>query len=49
MDMTTTDTWWETIFEGNLSSGINKERLVDLEEENFLYFDEVQQIEEPIH
>ena len=38
--MTTTETWWETIFEGNLSLGINKERFAELEEENFLYFDE---------
>jgi len=49
MDMTTTDTWWETIFEGNLSSGINKERLVELEEENFLYFDEEKQLQVPTH
>lgn len=38
--MTTTETWWEEIFEGNLSLGINKERLTELEEENFLYFEE---------
>jgi len=38
--MTTTETWWETIFEGDLSLGINKERSAELEEENFLYFDE---------
>ena len=37
--MTTTETWWEEIFEGNLSLGINKERLTELEEENFLYFE----------
>lgn len=37
--MTTTETWWEEIFEGNLSLGINKERLAELEEENFLYFE----------
>lgn len=41
--MTTTETWWEEIFEGNLSLGINKERLDELEEENFLYFE----VEEP--
>lgn len=38
--MTTTGTWWEDIFEGNLSLGINKEKLAELEEENFLYFEE---------
>lgn len=38
--MTTTGTWWEEIFEGNLSLGINKERLFELEEENLLYFEE---------
>ncbi len=47
--MTTTDTWWEAIFEGNLSLGINKERLVELEEENFLYFDEEKQRQEQAH
>ncbi|VDG97302.1 Uncharacterised protein [Lysinibacillus sphaericus] len=36
--MTTTDTWWETIFEGNLAAGLNKERMNELEEEHFLYF-----------
>ncbi|MCM3742647.1 hypothetical protein M3193_00710 [Sporosarcina luteola] len=37
--MTTTETWWETIFEGNLSLGLNKERVTDLDNETFLYFD----------
>lgn len=37
--MKTTDTWWEEIFAGNLSHGINKERVEELEEENFLYFE----------
>ena len=48
--MTTTETWWEEIFEGNLSLGINKERLAELEDENFLYF-EAEEIEneEPLH
>jgi hypothetical protein len=38
--MITTETWWETIFEGHLAHGINKERFVEYDEENFLYFDE---------
>ncbi|MHA6258511.1 hypothetical protein ACXYMX_01240 [Sporosarcina sp. CAU 1771] len=38
--MTTTETWWETIFEGDLSFGINKERFTELEDEDFLYFEE---------
>lgn len=37
--MPTTETWWETIFEGNLSLGLNKERVSDLDNETFLYFD----------
>lgn len=41
MDMTTTETWWETIFEGNLSLGLNKERISDLEDETFLYYGEM--------
>ena len=36
--MKTDNTWWETIFTGSLELGINKERLDELEEENFLYF-----------
>lgn len=40
--MPTTETWWETIFEGDLSFGINKDRFAELEEENFLYFDETE-------
>ncbi|WOV86291.1 hypothetical protein QWT69_10090 [Sporosarcina oncorhynchi] len=39
--MTTTETWWETIFEGNLSLGLNKERISDLEDETFLYYGEM--------
>lgn len=38
--MTTTGTWWEEIFEGNLAFGLNKDRLAELEEESFLYFEE---------
>ncbi len=47
--MTTTENWWETIFEGNLSLGINKDRLTDLEKENFLYFEEEEKFQEQIH
>lgn len=49
--MTTTETWWEDIFEGNLALGINKERLAELEDENFLYFEEeeVEVTEEQFH
>ena len=46
--MTTTETWWETIFEGDLVHGINKERCVDLDEENFLYFNDKEQEQDPI-
>lgn len=48
MVMTTTETWWETIFEGPLSLGINKERLNELDEEHFLYFEPTETIEEPV-
>ncbi|WP_252503781.1 hypothetical protein [Sporosarcina sp. Marseille-Q4943] len=44
--MTTTDTWWETIFEGNLSLGLNKERITDLDNETFLYFDQQHEMEQ---
>lgn len=36
--MTATETWWENLFEGDLSLGIDPERLVELEDETFLYF-----------
>lgn len=36
--MTTTETWYETIFEGDLAIGFDKERMSELEEEHFLYF-----------
>lgn len=36
--MRTTDTWWETIFSGVLEIGINKDKLVELADESFLYF-----------
>lgn len=36
--MTATETWWENLFEGNLSLGIDPERLAELEDETFLYF-----------
>lgn len=49
MDMTTTENWWETMFEGNLSLGINKERLTELEEENFLYFNDEERAQELPH
>jgi hypothetical protein len=41
--MTTTETWWDTIFEGHLAHGINKDRFVEYEEESFLYFSEEEQ------
>lgn len=43
MNMTETETWWETIFTGAFAMGINKERLSELEEETFLYFEEVRE------
>lgn len=46
--MIMTSTWWEDVFEGNLSLGINKERLNELEDENFLYFDEEAVDHEPL-
>lgn len=31
--------WWEPIFSGELEVGLNKDKLADLEQESFLYFD----------
>jgi hypothetical protein len=42
IEMTITETWWETIFTGAIAMGINKERIDELDEESFLYFKEVQ-------
>lgn len=36
--MMTTNTWWEKIFEGDLSIGVDQKRMSELEDENFLYF-----------
>ena len=36
--MMKTETWWETIFSGVLEIGINKDKLVELADESFLYF-----------
>lgn len=36
--MISTETWWETIFTGALSVGINEEKIHLLEDEAFLYF-----------
>lgn len=46
--MISTETWWETIFTGALSIGINEEKIHLLEDEAFLYFsgDQLPQEEE---
>ena len=44
--MNHTENWWETVFEGTLEVGINKEKLADIEEESFLYFDTEHQMQE---
>ncbi|MEO4054285.1 hypothetical protein [Solibacillus sp. CAU 1738] len=36
--MIITETWWEAIFSGPLSIGINEQKMVELEDESFLYF-----------
>ncbi|MGG0657089.1 hypothetical protein [Rummeliibacillus pycnus] len=35
--MLKTETWWESLFTGDLSIGISLERQKELEEEEFLY------------
>ena len=34
--------WWEPIFSGELEVGLNKEKLEEIDQETFLYFDEAQ-------
>lgn len=36
--MNQTTNWWEDLFQGPISLGLNKERLTELEEEQFIYF-----------
>lgn len=38
--MVITETWWGEIFSGALSIGLNEEKLTQLEDESFLYFNE---------
>jgi hypothetical protein len=37
-DMISTEYWWEEIFSGPLAIGINEEKIHQLEDESFLYF-----------
>lgn len=46
--MQTQDIWWENIFEGHLAHGVNKERMSELEREEFLYF-EMDEVDEPLN
>lgn len=38
--MIVTETWWEEIFSGPLSIGLNVQNMIKLEDESFLYFNE---------
>lgn len=38
--MMITETWWGEIFSGPLSIGLNEQKIQQLEDESFLYFDE---------
>lgn len=40
--MLVTETWWEDIFSGALAIGLNEQKLRQLEDESFLYFNESQ-------
>lgn len=47
--MLVTETWWEDIFSGVLAIGLNEQKLCQLEDESFLYFNKSetdQQLEE---
>lgn len=39
--------WWEPIFSGQLEVGIDKEKMTDMDKEDFLYFRE--EIETDFH
>lgn len=40
--MLVTETWWEDIFSGALAIGLNEQKLRQLEDESFLYFNDSQ-------
>lgn len=42
--MISTDTWWEAIFSGHLSIGLNEDKLHQLEDESFLFLNEEEQL-----
>ncbi len=42
--MISTHTWWETIFSGPLSIGLNEEKLHQLADESFLFLSEDEQL-----
>lgn len=42
--MISTDTWWEAIFSGPLSIGLNEEKLHQLKDESFLFLSEIEQL-----
>lgn len=44
--MNETAKWWDEVFTGPMALGINKERLAELEEETFIYFQNDQLTEE---
>lgn len=44
--MNETANWWEEVFTGPMSLGLNKERLNELQEESFIYFQSDTTIEE---
>jgi len=41
--MISTETWWEKIFSGPLSIGLNGERVHQLEDESFLFLKEAEE------
>ncbi|WP_301107771.1 hypothetical protein [Sporosarcina sp.] len=43
------DIWFENLFEGHLAHGINKERISELDHEEFLYFEQAQAEESVTH
>ncbi|GEL04329.1 hypothetical protein M2M59_03765 [Rummeliibacillus sp. G93] len=43
--MIKTDTWWESLFSGDLSIGLSLERQQELEDEGFLYLQNTERFE----
>lgn len=43
--MAQSNSWWKTVFQGHLAAGINEDKVAELADERFLYFQHERQEE----